>query len=246
MIVMPNLKSEYRAQVQSFIKALDYSNNVSPDVDYKMSKIKEEAFLPRWLTALVAEEVRAQGVKAPNVLNFGSPVFTNTVIQKDGEVYYGFDMCNVYTQKDHAPMTINALTKTVDNYVTLRNHSVSQGEPMLDLDNTFKQWYEKVKGMTLKDPEAQLVKNITEKGIAIKKLDDLQTLSGDDFTKWRELDMPNTWIALNPYVKGFKNEFIVPNRFADFENSFAKRVMDVFSAPAPVEQNRPDRPRFKL
>jgi hypothetical protein len=120
MIAMPNLKSEYRAQVQSFIKALDYSNNVSPDVDYKMSKIKEEAFLPRWLTALVAEEVRAQGVKAPNVLNFGSPVFTNKVIQKDGEDYYGFDMCNVYTQKDHAPMTINALTKTVDNYVTFR------------------------------------------------------------------------------------------------------------------------------
>ncbi|WLG29597.1 hypothetical protein [Pseudomonas lurida] len=143
-------------------------------------------------------------------------------------------------------MTINALTKTVDNYVTLRNHGVSQGEPMLDLDNTFKQWYEKVKGMTLKDPEAQLVRNITEKGIPIKKLDDLQKLSGDDFTKWRELDMPNTWIALNPYVKGFKNEFIVPNRFADFENSFAKRVMDVFSAPAPVEQNKPDRPRFKL
>lgn len=40
--------------------------------------------------------------------------------------------------------------------------------------------------------------------------------------------MPNTWIALNPFVKGFKNEFIVPNRFADFENSFAKRVMEVF------------------
>lgn len=114
------------------------------------------------------------------------------------------------------------------------------------LQTILKQWYEKVKGMTLKNPEAQLVKNITEKGIAIKKLDDLQKLSGDDFTKWRELDMPNTWIALNPYVKGFKNEFIVPNRFADFENSFAKRVMDVFSAPAPVEQNKPDSPRFKL
>ncbi|PYD84245.1 hypothetical protein DNF23_55595, partial [Pseudomonas syringae pv. pisi] len=94
--------------------------------------------------------------------------------------------------------------------------------------------------------EAQLVRNITEKGIPIKKLDDLQKLSGDDFTKWRELDMPNTWIAHNPYVKGFKNEFIVPNRFADFENSFAKRVMGVFSEPAPVEQNKPGRPRFKL
>ena len=70
---MPAIKQEYRAQVQSFIKAIDYANNVSEDTDFKMSKIKEEAFLPRWLTTLVTEEVRAQGKNAPDVLNFGSP-----------------------------------------------------------------------------------------------------------------------------------------------------------------------------
>lgn len=242
---MPDLKSEYRTQVQSFIKAMDYANNVSPDENYKMSKMREEAFLPRWLTALVVEEIRVQGVTGPNVLNFGSPTFTNTIIQKDGEDYYGFDMCNEYTKKDHAPTTVNALTKTVDNYLTLRNHVAAQGLSMLDLDNTMQQWYGKVKGMLLKDPQAQLVQNINEKGISIKALEDLQRLSGEAFTKWREIDLPNSWIALNPHVKGFKNEFIVPNRFADFENSFAKRVMDVFAEPAPVER-KPDRPKMKM
>ncbi|VFB22184.1 hypothetical protein [Pseudomonas fragi] len=243
---MPAIKQEYRAQVQSFIKAIDYANNVSEDTDFKMSKIKEEAFLPRWLTTLVTEEVRVQGKDAPDVLNFGSPVFTNTVIQKGGEDYYGFDMCNDYTFKGHAPMTINALNKTVDNYITLRNHCVNKGETLLDLDNTFKQWYGKVKGLMLPDPEAQLVNNLNEKGIAIKSLEDLQKLKGDDFTKFRELDMPNTWIALNPYVKGCRNDFVVPNRFADFENSFSKRVMDVFAEPFLAEQKKPDKPKLKM
>lgn len=243
---MPVIKPEYRSQVQSFIKAIDYANNVSEDTDFKMSKIKEEAFLPRWLTTLVSEEVRAQGKNAPDVLNFGSPVFTNTVIQKDGEDYYGFDMCNDYTFKDHAPMTINALTKTVDNYIALRNHCVNKGETLLDLDNTFKQWYGKVKGLMLPDPESQLVNNLNEKGIAIKSLEDLQKLKGDDFTKFRELDMPNTWIALNPHVKGCRNDFVVPNRFADFENSFSKRVLDVFAEPVLTEQKKPDKPKLKM
>lgn len=172
---MPNLKPEYRAQVQSFIQAMDYANNVSEDADFKMSKIKDESFLPRWLTTLVADEVVRQGESAPAVLNFGGPVFTDTIIEKDGESYYGFDMCNEYTKPDHAPMTVNALIKTIDNYITLRNHVVAQGMPLLDLDNTMKEWYGKVKGMLLPDPAAQLVSNLNEKGIAVKTLDDLQS-----------------------------------------------------------------------
>ncbi|WP_143503732.1 hypothetical protein [Pseudomonas sp. ATCC PTA-122608] len=42
----------------------------------------------------------------------------------------------------------------------------------------------------------------------------------------------------NAPVFSFKNEFIVQNRFADFENSYAKRVMDVFAEPALVEKNQ--------
>lgn len=247
---MPDLKPEYRSQVQSFIQAMDYANNVSEDADYKMSKIKEEAFLPRWLTNLVVEEVRRQGPSAPHVLNFGGPVFTNTVIEKDGESFYGFDMCNEYTKAEHAPMTVNALNKTVDNYITLRNHVVAQGVPLLDLDNTVKEWYAKVKGMLLADPAAQLVKNLNEKGIAVTTLDDLQNLKGEAFDRFRELEMPNTWIALNPHVKGFNNDFIVPQRFWDFENSYAARIQNRFADPAPVveraEEKKPNRPKLKM
>lgn len=247
---MPNLKPEYRAQVKIFIEAMDYANNVSEDVDYKMSKIKEEAYLPRWLTTLVSDEVVRQGEAAPAVLNFGGPVFTNTAIEKDGERFYGFDMCSEYTKPDHAPMTVNALNKTVDNYITLRNHVVTQGVPLLDLDNTMKEWYSKVKGMLLADPASQLVKNLNEKGIPVQTLDDLQNLKGEAFDRFREIDMPNTWIALNPHVKGVKNDFIVPQRFWDFENSYAARIQKRFAEPAPVveliEEKKPIRPKLKM
>lgn len=247
---MPNLKPEYRSQIQSFIQAMDYANNVSEDADFKLSKIKDEAFLPRWLTTLVNDEVVRQGESAPAVLNFGGPVFTNTVIEKDGETYYGFDMCNEYTKPDHAPMTVNALTKTIDNYITLRNHVVAQGVPLLDLDNTMKEWYGKVKGMLLADPAAQLVQNLNEKGIAVKTLDDLQNLKGEAFDQFRELDMPNTWIALNPHIKGFKNDFIVPQRFWDYENSYAVRIQNRFAEPALVvelvEEKKLNRPKMKM
>ncbi|WP_223813434.1 HAD family hydrolase [Pseudomonas caricapapayae] len=216
---------------------MDYANNVSEDINFKMSKIKDEAFLPRWLTTLVNDEIMRQGASAPAVLNFGGPVFTNTLIEKDGESYYGFDMSNEYTKPDHAPMTVNALNKTLDNYITLRNHVVAQGVPLLDLDNTMKEWYSKVKGMLLADPAAQLVQNLNEKGIPVKTLDDLQNLKGEAFERFRELDMPNTWTALNPYVKGFKNDFIVPQKFWDFENSYATRIQNRFAEPALVLEN---------
>lgn len=247
---MPNLKAEYRAQVQSFIKAMEYANNVSEDADFKMSKIKDEAFLPRWLTTLVNDEVVRQGQSAPAVLNFGGPVFTNTLIEKGGESFYGFEMCHEYTKPDHAPMTVNALSKTIDNYITLRNHVLAHCVPLLDLDNTMKEWYGKVKGMLLPDPAGQLVQNLNEKGIAVKTLDDLQNLKGEAFDRFRELDMPNTWIALNPHIKGFKNDFIVPQRFWDFENSYAARIQKRFAEPAPVvelvEERKPIRPKLKM
>lgn len=247
---MQSIKPEYQKQIQPFIVALNYANNVSEDVDYKMSKIKEEAFLPRWLTTLVNDEVVRQGESAPAVLNFGGPVFTNTVIEKAGETYYGFDMCSEYTQPDHAPITVNALNKTVDNYIKLRNHVVAQGVPLLDLDNTMKEWYGKVKGMLLADPAGQLVQNLNEQGISVKSLDDLQSLKGEAFDRFRDLDMPNTWIALNPYVKGFKNDFIVPQKFWDFENSYATRIQNRFAEPAPivesVAETKPTHPKLKM
>lgn len=247
---MQSIKPEHQKQIQSFILAMNYANNVSEDVDYKMSKIKEEAFLPRWLTTLVNDEVVRQGESAPAVLNFGGPVFTNTVIEKAGEIYYGFEMCSEYTKQDHAPMTVNALNKTVDNYITLRNYVVAKGVPLLDLDNTMKEWYGKVKGMLLADPAGQLVQNLNKQGISVKSLDDLQSLKGEAFDRFRELDMPNTWIALNPYVKGFKNDFIVPQKFWDFENSYAIRIQNRFAEPAPivesVAETNPTRPKLKM
>ncbi|MEN4750736.1 hypothetical protein ABEH28_13315 [Pseudomonas sp. Ps21-P2] len=247
---MQSIKPEYQKQIQAFILSMDYANNVSEDVDFKMSKIKDEAFLPRWLTTLVNDEVIRQGEAAPAVLNFGGPIFTNTIIEKDGESFYGFDMCNEYTKPDHAPMTVNALTKTVDNYITLRNHVAAQGVPLVDLDNTFKEWYGKVKVMLLADPATQLVKSLNEKGIPVKTLDDLQSLKGELFDRFRDLDMPSTWIALNPYVKGFKNDFIVPQRFWDFENSYAERIQNRFAEPAPVienvEEKKINKPKLKM
>ncbi|WP_122324538.1 hypothetical protein [Pseudomonas coronafaciens] len=247
---MQSIKPKYQKQIQSLILAMDYANNVSEDVDYKMSKIKEEAFLPRWLTTLVNDEVVRQGESAPAVLNFGGPVFTNTVIEKCGEIYYGFEMCSEYTKADHAPMTVNALNKTVDNYITLRNYVVAKGVPLLDLDNTMKEWYGKVKGMLLADPAGQLVQNLNKQGIPVKTLDDLQSLKGEAFDRFRELDMPNTWIALNPHVKGFKNDFIVPQKFWDFENSYATRIQNRFAEPAPivesVAETKPNRPKLKM
>lgn len=247
---MQNIKPDLQKQIQEFILAIDYANNVNEITDFKMSKIKEEPFLPRWLTTLVNNELNRQGSDSPNVLNFGGPVFGNTIIEKDGESFYGFDMCNEYTKPDHAPMTVNALNKTVDNYITLRNHVVAQGVPLLDLDNTFKEWYGKVKGMLLVDPAGQLVQNLNEKGIPVKTLDDLQNLKGDTFDRFRDLDMPNTWIALNPYVKGFKNDFIVPQKFWDFENSYATRIQNRFAEPAPiveaVAETKPNRPKLKM
>ena len=247
---MQNIKPDLQKQIQEFILAIDYANNVNEITDFKMSKIKEEAFLPRWLTTLVNDELNRQGSDSPNVLNFGGPVFGNTIIEKDGESFYGFDMCNEYTKPDHAPMTVNALNKTVDNYITLRNHVVAQGVPLLDLDNTFKEWYGKVKKLCLADPAAQLVKNLNEKGIPVKTLEDLQSIKGETFDRFRVLDMPNTWIALNPYVKGFKNDFIVPQRFWDFENSYATRIQNRFAEPARLVENDEDKkttkPKLKM
>lgn len=247
---MQNIKPDLQKQIQEFILAIDYANNVNEITDFKMSKIKEEAFLPRWLTTLVNDELNRQGSDSPNVLNFGGPVFTNDVIEKDGESYYGFDMCNEYTKPSHMPMTVNALTKTVDNYITIRNHVVEKGVDLLDLDNIMKEWYGKVKKLCLADPAAQLVKNLNEKGIPVKTLDDLQSLKGETFDRFRELDMPNTWIALNPYVKGFKNDFIVPQRFWDFENSYATRIQNRFAEPAPVienaEEKKSNKPKLKM
>lgn len=143
---------------------MDYANNVSEDADFKMSKIRDEAFLPRWLTTLVNDEV--------------------------------------------------------------------------------------VKGMLLPDPAAQLVSNLNEKGIDVKTLDDLQNLKGEAFDRFREADMPNTWIAFNPHIKGFKNDFIVPQRFWNFENSYAARIQKRFAEPASlvelVEEKKPNRPRMKM
>lgn len=259
---MPSIQPDFQKQIQKFITAMDYANNVDGITDFKMSKIKEEAFLPRWLTTLVNDEVVRQGDSAPAVLNFGGPVFTNTVIEKDGESYYGFDMCNEYTKPDHAPMTLNALNKTVDNYITLRNHVVATHDEALaeplkdvhnvlkDLDKTMQEWYWKVKKLCLNDPAAQLVKNLSEKGIPVKTLDDLQSLKGEVFDRFRKIDMPNTWIALNPYVKGFKNDFIVPQRFWDFENSFAAKIQNRFAEPAPVVEAvaeiKKNRPKLKM
>ncbi|KTB91885.1 hypothetical protein AO073_01575 [Pseudomonas syringae ICMP 11293] len=263
---MQRTKPEYRVQIQAFVKAMDYANNVSEETDFKISKIKEEAFLPRWLTTLVDDELRRQGDFAPDVLNYGGPVFTNTIIEKDGESYYGFDMCNEHTKPDHAPMTVNALNKTVDNYLTLRNHVIkthkeASDKPLKDFENvlvnldvTMREWYWNVKKLCLADPAAQLVKNLNEKGIAVKTLDDLQSLKGDAFDRFRELDMPNIWIALNPHVKGFKNDFIVPQKFWDFENSYAQRIQNRFAEPAPapapavvaVEDVKPNRPKMKM
>lgn len=259
---MQNIKPDLQKQIQEFILAIDYANNVNEITDFKMSKIKEEAFLPRWLTTLVNDELNRQGSDSPNVLNFGGPVFGNTIIEKDGESFYGFDMCNEYTKSDHAPMTLNALNKTVDNYVTLRNHVVaihvkSSVKPLedsqnvlIDLDSTMKEWYGKVKKLCLADPAAQLVKNLNEKGIPVKTLEDLQSLKGETFDRFRDLDMPNTWIALNPYVKGFKNDFIVPQRFWDFENSYAERIQNRFAEPSPVvenvEEKKTNKPKMKM
>lgn len=234
---MQSIKPEYQKQIQLFILGMEYANNVSEDVDYKMSKIKEEAFLPRWLTTLVNDELNRQGESGPNALNFGGPIFSNDVIEKDGESYYGFDMCNEHTKLNHAPMTVNALTKTLDNYITIRNHVVAKGVDLLDLDNIMKEWHKKVMKNCLQDPAAQLVKNLNEKGIPVKTLDDLQRLQGEVFDRFRKLDMPNTWVALNPFIKGFKNDFIVPQRFWDFENSYAARIQKHFAEPAPVVEN---------
>jgi hypothetical protein len=253
MVKLVNKKPYYYAEHQTRVSkanpsihpSMDYANNVSEDVDFKMSKIKDEAFLPRWLTTLVNDEVIRQGEAAPSVLNFGGPIFTNTIIEKDGESFYGFGMCNEYTKPDHAPVTVNALNKTVDNYITLRNRVVAQGVPLLDLDNTMKEWYGKVKGMLLADPAGQLVQNLNEKGIPVKTLDDLQHLKGEAFDRFRELDMPNTWIALNPYIKGFKNDFIVPQKFWDFENSYATRIQNKLAEPSPIVENVEEKKSYK-
>ncbi|MBL3831526.1 hypothetical protein EGU81_23135 [Pseudomonas syringae pv. theae] len=84
----------------------------------------------------------------------------------------------------------------------------------------------------------------------MKTLDDLQSLEGEAFDRFREVDMQNTWIALNPYIKGFKSYFIVPQRFLDFENSYAARIQKRFAEPAPVvepvEEKKPNRPKMKM
>jgi hypothetical protein len=41
---------------------------------------------------------------------------------------------------------------------------------------------------SLPDPAAQLVSNLNEKGIAVKTLDDLQSLKGEAFERFREVD----------------------------------------------------------
>lgn len=68
--------------------------------------------------------------------------------------------------------------------------------------------------------------------------------------RFREPDMPITWIALSPHVKGFKNSFIVLQKFWDYENSYAARIQKRFAEPAPlvelVEERKPIRPKLRM
>lgn len=212
---MTKINPNIRAQVQEFIKAMDFVNTVPESINPALSKMRDEAFLPRWLTTLVAEEVREQGVTAPNVLNFGSPVFSNETIEKGADTFYAFDKAHEYRNVRDSQTSavgavgtpVNSLTKTLDNYVTLRNLVVANGVPLDDLDKHMNEWHTEVSALMLRGSDNKILKEMNK--------------------------------------EGYRNQYVIPNRFADLENSFAKKVMDLYSVQQEQEIKK-NRPRLKM